>query len=72
MCNKYMKILLRDYLIRYSEKEDAAAIAKYANNQKIWLNLRDGFPYPYLLSDAENFLPKIAQQNPRTVFAIAK
>jgi len=30
-----MKILLREYLIRYWEKEDASAIAKYANNRNM-------------------------------------
>ena len=66
-----MKILLRDYLIRYWEKEDAPAIAKYANNRKIWLNLRDRFPHPYHLSDAEAFLTKVFEQQPTTFFAIA-
>ena len=54
-----MQILLRDYLIRYWEKEDAPAIAKYANNRKIWLNLRDRLPHPYHLFDAEPFLTKV-------------
>ena len=58
-------------MIRDWRTDDAASIAKYANNRKIWINLRDGFPYPYQLSYAENFLSKVAQQNPRTVFAIA-
>lgn len=71
MCNKYMKILLRDHLIRYWEKEDAPAIAKYANNSKIWLNLRDRFPHPYQLSDAEAFLAKVLEQQSIPFSAIA-
>jgi RimJ/RimL family protein N-acetyltransferase len=71
MWNKYMKILLRDYLIRNWEKEDAPAIAKYANNRKIWLNLRDRFPHPYHLSDAKAFLANVFEQQPLTFFAIA-
>lgn len=51
--------------------DDAPSVARYANNRKIWKNLRDLFPYPYELPDARNFLAKIAQQEPRTVFAIA-
>ena len=66
-----MKILLKEYLIRCWEKEDAPAIAKYANNRKIWLNLRDRFPHPYHLSDAEAFLTKVFEQQPITFFAIA-
>ncbi len=63
---KFGKYVIRDWRI-----DDALSIAKYANNREIWINLRDGFPYPYQLPDAENFLSKVAQQNPRTVFAIA-
>lgn len=66
-----MKILLRNSLIRYWEKEDAPAIAKYANNSKIWLNLRDRFPHPYQRADAEAFLAKILEQQPMTFSAIA-
>ena len=66
-----MKISLRDYLIRYWKKEDAPTITKYANNRKIWLNLRDCFPHPYHLSDAEDFLTRVFKQQPATFFAIA-
>lgn len=66
-----MNLKIGKHSIRDWRSDDAPSIAKYANNRKIWKNLRDGFPYPYQLSDAENFLAKIAQQNPRTVFAIA-
>ncbi len=36
--------------------DDAAALVKYADNRKIWLNLRDLFPHPYTLGDARAFL----------------
>lgn len=51
--------------------EDAPSIAKYANNRKIWTNLRDAFPYPYGLQDAESFISRSIASNPITVFAIA-
>lgn len=66
-----MNLKVGKYVIRDWRIDDATSIAKYANNRKIWKNLRDGFPYPYLISDAENFISKIAQQDPRTAFAIA-
>lgn len=66
-----MKLKIGKYMIRDWRIGDAPSVAKYANNRKIWMNLRDVFPYPYRRSDAENFLLKVAQQNPRTVFAIA-
>lgn len=31
--------------IRPYVMDDAESLALYANNRKIWLNLRDGFPY---------------------------
>lgn len=36
--------------------EDAASIAQYAGNSKIAANLRDVFPHPYALSDAEEYI----------------
>lgn len=58
-------------MIRYWSIHDADALAKYANNRKIWINLRDGFPFPYTIEHAREFLAMVAQQNPVTFFAIA-
>ncbi len=66
-----MLIDIGQYRIRDWEDSDAPSIAKYANNRKIWKNLRDGFPHPYNISDAENFLSLAQLQEPRTYFAIA-
>ena len=68
---KEMKLKLGKYMIRDWRPEDVPSIVKYANNKKIWFNLRDAFPNPYQFSDAENFLSKVARQDPRTIFAIA-
>lgn len=43
------------------EKEFASSIAKYANNPKIGQNLRDGFPYPYTLEDAQAYIHSCIQ-----------
>ena len=51
-----MKIEIGQYMIRDWEPGDAAAVAKYADNPKIAANLRDRFPSPYTLADAETFL----------------
>ena len=66
-----MKIELGEYLIRDWARGDAGSIVRYANNRKIAVWLRDRFPFPYTASDAKVFLARVAQQNPRTVFAIA-
>ena len=60
-----------DYLIRDWQITDAAALARHANNRKIWLNLRDAFPHPYRLQDAHAFIARVTELNPATVFAIA-
>lgn len=60
------KFALRDW-----EIEDAPNITRYADNRKIWLNLRDGFPHPYTLEDAVQFITRANSTRPRTLFAIA-
>ncbi|MBN1894855.1 GNAT family N-acetyltransferase [bacterium] len=57
--------------IRHWSDADAPALAKHANNRKIWLNLRDGFPHPYTLENARAFLEMVGRQDPKTFFAIA-
>ncbi len=50
---------------------DAGALLKYADNRRVWLNLRDGFPHPYTAADAQAFLEMAARQVPTTFFALA-
>jgi len=57
--------------IRSWSGSDAAALVKYANNRKIWLNMRDAFPHPYTEASAAAFLEIVDRQDPTTVFAIA-
>ena len=45
-------------------------MAELSNNEKIARNLRDGFPNPYTLRDAENFIAKFIDLEPVTFFAI--
>lgn len=49
---------------------DAQDLATFANNKKIWLQLRNYFPQPYWVMDAMRFLEKIDQQKPIMTFAI--
>ena len=58
-------------MLRPWDAGDAPALAKYANNRKIWLNLRDGFPHPYTLDNAHAFLDAVSRQDPVTYLAIA-
>lgn len=50
--------------------DDKYRLVEFANNEKISINLRDGFPNPYTLTDAEKFLSNVSNQNPTQVFAI--
>ena len=53
--------------LRYADKQ---RLSELANNTKIWDNLRDMFPHPYTLEDAEKFLDSVKQQDPQMTFAI--
>lgn len=57
-------------ILRALRTTDAQRLAGLANNEKISRNLRDGFPNPYTLADAENFLEKFSNQDPVTFFGI--
>jgi RimJ/RimL family protein N-acetyltransferase len=67
---KGMKLRFQEYMIRNWKKGDALSISKYANNRKIWLNLRDGFPHPYSIENAKQFIGNAISKHPRTFFAI--
>jgi len=64
------QISIGEYAIREWREDDAASIAKYANNKKIWNNLPDSFPNPYTIEDAKVFLSKVMLSEHKTHFAI--
>lgn len=53
-----------DFLLRDWRREDAASVAKYANNKKVAQNLRDAFPHPYTESDAQAYVDSCLAGNP--------
>jgi len=57
-------------VVRSWRVEDAPSLAIYANNREIWLNLRDQFPHPYGLADAEAYLRLVSERPNETSFAI--
>ncbi len=57
-------------ILRNLRHDDIPRLAELANNKKISINLRDGFPNPYTIEDAESFIKMINKQNPKTTFAI--
>jgi len=66
-----MHIQLSCCTVRSWRKSDAESIAPHADNRKVWLNLRDGFPHPYTIRDAEAFIQRALERDPETNFAIA-
>lgn len=66
-----MEILFEGILLRPWTFADAGRLAVIANNKKIADNLRDGFPNPYSLQDARDWLSMILpENNPPRFFAI--
>ena len=65
-----MEKILTNCTVRSFTMDDAESIARYANNRKIWRNLRDAFPHPYSLADAEEFLTMVLSISPETIFCI--
>lgn len=65
-----MEFHLTNCILRPWHEEDTGSLARYANNRKIWLNLRDAFPHPYTVSDAREFIQMTRERADVTVFAI--
>jgi len=55
--NKAIELKINpDLTLRSLKPEDINSLVKYANNRSIWLNLMDGFPYPYTKKDAKKWI----------------
>ncbi len=57
-------------LIRSFRSTDAAQLAALADNHLIWLQLRDAFPRPYRLEDAQAFIEIAVSEETETKFAL--
>lgn len=56
--------------IRKFKPNDKYRMTELANNKKIADNVRDAFPHPYAVADAERFIRMCLRQKPVQVFAI--
>ena len=65
-----MLLALSDGAIRNWRYDDAAALARHANSRRVWASLRDRFPSPYTVEDADAWLRHCARTVPVTDFAI--
>ncbi len=43
-------------ILRAWRRSDIPALIQYANNRKIWLNLRNVFPHPYTRAEADEWI----------------
>jgi RimJ/RimL family protein N-acetyltransferase len=66
-----VQIILPGLTVRDWQPDDGPSLAEHANDRRIWINLRDGFPHPYSLADAQQFLALAARKQLGTSFAIA-
>ena len=51
-------------IVRPFGADDAASVATAANDRRIWGQLRDLFPYPYALADAEAYIARVGAVDP--------
>jgi len=57
--------------IRKWRLEDSQALANAMNNKNIQDNLRDGLPFPYMVSDAESFISSMLTADSNTTYSRA-
>ncbi len=65
-----MHLSLSNCILRCWQPGDALALAKHANNYNVWINLRNSFPHPYTLQDAQTWIMLANATEPVTNFAI--
>ncbi len=57
-------------IVRPFVAADAASVASAANDRRIWVQLRDLFPHPYSVADAERYIGRVAPVDPPHSLAI--
>jgi ribosomal-protein-alanine N-acetyltransferase len=65
-----MLIDLHNCLLRPWRTGDEGSLIVHANNRAVWLNLRDQFPHPYTLADAQTWIALASNQVQPTSLAI--
>jgi [ribosomal protein S5]-alanine N-acetyltransferase len=66
-----MRLILCSCEVRSWRASDLDSLVKYANNERIWLNLRDRFPHPYTTCAGRAFIRAAMGSDPETQLAIA-
>lgn len=66
-----MQLHLKTCDVRSWQTSDVDALTRYANNHRIWINLRDAFPHPYTKQHARDFIRAVRGRTAETTFAVA-
>ena len=56
------------FILRPLTETDRDALVKYGNNRSIWRNMRNIFPHPYTMDDADKMIERVSKST--TVFCI--
>lgn len=59
-----MRIDLDGVTLRRPRPDDAADLARLANDRNVWRNMRDAFPHPYTLEHAHGFIARNGVDQP--------
>jgi len=65
-----MEIQGSNFILRKISSSDRDQVAALANNRKIWLNVRDIFPYPYSIDDADFYINLLLEEERQYTLAI--
>jgi RimJ/RimL family protein N-acetyltransferase len=66
-----LELNLGDAVVRELDLTDAPSLARHADDRRIWLQVRDALPHPYLEAHAVAYIESVRAQKPPTTFAIA-
>jgi len=67
---KAVHLVLSNCVVRSWRWDDAESLAKHANNRNVWRSLLDGFPSPYTIRNARQWLAHALSEPDPTTFAI--
>ena len=65
-----MQLIRNNIILRPLHDGDKEDLAQFANNRKIWDNLRDLMPHPYTIENAAFFINLTKQEHTQMIFAI--
>lgn len=65
-----MQLVLSRCTLRPWRPSDAPRLAAIADDRDVWRMLRDRFPSPYTLADAESFIARVSSEDPLHNLAI--